>query len=139
MAGPTNPVPQMPSATDRAIRQMETEKKQEKTDKFTGWVFIWTLFAFKIATVIIIIIAASGTAEAWSVVIFTGWAWLGIPVVACSGFVTWRWRLFKARRKRAQLQHQEFETSVLGWSDHHLSEEDRRRLEELKRRRRDNA
>ena len=48
----------------RRLRELEAERKREASDRLTGWTVVWTLFAFKMATIAIIWYAASGSPEA---------------------------------------------------------------------------
>jgi hypothetical protein len=101
---------QQPSSTDRALAQLERERKQESDEKSTVWAFIWTLFTFKIVTVGLIFYAAAGTHESFRVLLATTWFWFLIPAFAIAGPLLFRWRLIKQRRKRESLRQSE-------WSD----------------------
>lgn len=106
MAVPLN-TPSSPDS-ERLLRYLEAERKRETDDRITGWAVVWTLFGFKMGTIAIIWFAAKGSAEANAYIAVTTWYWLGIPIVAMSGLITYRWRLRKARRKVNQLRQSEF-------------------------------
>lgn len=96
----------------RMLQTLEAERKRDAEERITGWTVVWTLFAFKMATVAIIWFAANGSAEANAYLTVTTWYWLAIPVVALSGFITYRLRLRKARKQADMLRRSEFmETS----------------------------
>lgn len=92
---------------------MEAEHKMLADEKFTGWAVIWTLFAFKMATLAIIVYVSwntphAGSSEQLAYIVSTTWYWFFIPLIAFSGFVSWRLRLRKARRQAEQLRQSEF-------------------------------
>src|SRR3712207_4775221 len=63
-------VPMQPaSRTDRILRELEIEHQREADGRSAAWGFLWTLFAFKIATALVIVYAASGTGESVAVVL----------------------------------------------------------------------
>lgn len=126
MAVPLN-TPESPSHSERALRQLVREQKRSTSEKKTAWAVIWTLFAFKIATVGLIWYAARGSSEANPMLIATTWYWMFIPVVAVSGVVAYRWRLYQVRRRRKQLHSSEWMAHQR--EDHEgMSDEDVRRL-----------
>ena len=104
MAVPLN----TPSSSDRALRALEQERKRAADERATAWTVVWTLFAFKMATVAIIWYAASGSREANAYLVATTWYWLLIPAVAVSGVVVFRWRLVRMRRQRRRLHAAEW-------------------------------
>jgi hypothetical protein len=92
---------------------MEAEHKMLADEKFTGWAVIWTLFAFKMATLAVIIYVArstphAGSSEQMAYIVATTWYWFFIPLIAFSGFIGWRLRLRKARKRAEQLKQSEF-------------------------------
>jgi hypothetical protein len=103
---------------DRALKRLEAERKREADGQSAAWVFLWTLFVFKLATVGIIIYAASGSGESLVMVITTTWYWFIIPALALAGPLLVRWRMLKLRRKREQLRASEWdvENVVIGES-----------------------
>lgn len=107
MAIPLN-TPESPSHSERALRELALEQKRSASEKKTAWAVVWTLFTFKIATVGLIWYAASGSSEANDVLIATTWYWMAIPLVAVSGMVAYRWRLYQARRRRKLLHSSEW-------------------------------
>jgi len=112
MAVPSQPI----TPADRALKRLEAERKREADGQSAAWVFLWTLFVFKIATVGIIIYAASGSGESLVMVLATTWYWLIIPALALAGPLLIRWRMLKLRRKRELLQASEWnvENVVIG-------------------------
>jgi hypothetical protein len=96
------------SHSDRALRALERERKEEADGRVTAWAVVWTLFAFKMATVGIIWYAASGSSEANGLLLATTWYWMFIPIVAVSGAVAYRWRLVRMRRQRDRLHTAEW-------------------------------
>jgi hypothetical protein len=112
MAAPSHPI----SPADRALKRLEAERKRDADGQSAAWVFLWTLFVFKMITVGIIIYAASGTGESLVVVLSTTWYWFIIPVLALAGPMLIRWRMIKLRRRREQLRASEWnvDTVVIG-------------------------
>ena len=78
-----------------------------REDKVVVWAFLWTLFAFKMGTVVLIF-WASKTSEAGMILSATTWPWLIIPGFAVAGTVAYRYRLMKVRAKREQLRRAEW-------------------------------
>ena len=83
------------------------EPHPAREDKVVVWAFLWTLFAFKMGTVVLIF-WASKTAEAGYILGATTWPWLVIPGFAVAGTVAYRYRLMKVRAKREQLRRAEW-------------------------------
>lgn len=106
MAVPLN-TPSSPES-ERLLRALEAEQRRNAEERITGWTVVWTLFAFKLGTIIIIWFAANGSAEANAYIVVTSWYWLAVPIVAMSGYIAYRWRLRKARQKVSQLRQSEF-------------------------------
>lgn len=104
MAHPPIPL----TSTERALRMMEREQRRADDERTAAWGFLWTLFAFKIATVLVIWWAATGSGEDFSVIMATTWYWFVIPIAAISGPLLVRWRMLRMRRRRAVLQHSEW-------------------------------
>lgn len=130
-----NPPP--PSYSEQAVERMEAEHKMLADERFTGWAVVWTLFGFKLGTVAIIVILGGRNAEAgsdkwWAYIISTTWYWFFIPLIALSGFVAWRLRLRKARKRAQQLKQSEF-SSVSRTELTPLTEEEKARLRQVRR------
>lgn len=129
--------PPPPSQTEQAVQRMEAERKLFADERFTAWAVVWTLFAFKIGTLAIIVMLGSRNAEAgtdkwWAYLISTTWYWFTIPVVAFSGFVLWRLRLRRARKQARELRRSEF--SLLTATEFGgLTEEEKERLNQVRR------
>lgn len=121
----------------RALRELEFERKRESQERLTGWTVLWTLFAFKMATVGIIWWAASGSTEANAFITVTTWYWLTIPVIAISGFVAYRLRLRNVRKRVQSLRKAEFMEENERHSIHVLTDEEVQKLAALEDRRRD--
>lgn len=98
------------SQTDRALRALARQQKEEADGRATAWAVVWTLFGFKMGTVAIIWYAASGSREANEMLLATTWFWLAVPAIALSGAVAYRWRLMRLRRRRHQLRAAEWMT-----------------------------
>lgn len=136
MAVPTqSPTP--PPYSEQAVRRMEHERQLLADERFMGWAAIWTMFGFKIGTVIVIMwfgrnSAEAGTDKWWAYLISTTWYWFFIPLVALSGFVALRLRLRKARKDAHRLRESEF--SILETpAPEQLTEEEKARLRQLRR------
>lgn len=121
--------------TQRALRILEAERKRDAQEKITGWTVVWTLFAFKMATICIVWWAANGTPEANAFITVTTWYWLSIPAIALSGFVGYRLRLRRVRKRAAQLREAEFAEDETGQEFRILSDEEIRNLMALETRR----
>ena len=85
-----------------------TEEQREKDEKSTVWVFVWTLFVFKIVTLVATLWAASGSLDAAIILIATNWIWLIIPAIAISGPLLYHLRLRRVRRRRAAMVREEW-------------------------------
>lgn len=132
MAVPTQ-TPQPPSYEDQHLRRMEHERQLFADEKTMGWAVVWTLFAFKMATIGVILFVArntrhSGSSEQWAFIAVTTWYWFFIPVVAISGYVAWRLRLRKAKKRAEEMKRSEFGISLDADS---LTEDEKERLRRL--------
>jgi type VI protein secretion system component VasK len=92
-----------------ALERLSAEQKQERDEKATVWAFIWTLFAFKIASVAVLLYWI-GPGEFAYIVGATTWPWLVIPGIALSGPIGYRLRLRRMRKRREALRRAEFST-----------------------------
>lgn len=99
-------IPIEPSGTpiDRHLDHLAQEQKEQDDARKTVWGFIWTLFCFKIATVVLIFYAANASGESFWILFTTTWYWLIIPAVAIAGPLAYQIRIRQVRRKRRQLQ-----------------------------------
>ncbi len=104
MAVPYTPA----SASDRRLKQLEREYREESDARATVWAFLWVLFGFKIVTVGIIWNVAAGSGESLVMIAATTWYWLVIPIGAISGPLLFRWRMIKMRRRREELRRAEW-------------------------------
>ncbi|MEJ7901039.1 MAG: hypothetical protein WKF63_04285 [Thermomicrobiales bacterium] len=104
MAVPYTPA----SASDRRLKQLEREHREESDARATVWAFLWVLFGFKIVTVGIIWYVAAGSGESLVMIAATTWYWLVIPIAAISGPLLFRWRMIKMRRRREELRRAEW-------------------------------
>lgn len=93
---------------ERRLAILEQERKTDSDSKAAIWVFVWTLFAFKIATVTIIWFAARGTHEAQAIILATTWFWFLIPAAAIAGPTMYWRRLRRIRQRRDELRHAEW-------------------------------
>ena len=101
----------MATPGERHLAMRQQERTRDDSGRRTGWAFLWTLFAFKIATLGIVWYAATSTSShEMSFIVATTWYWFLIPIVGLSGPLLYRWRLVQQRRKRAALQHAEWMT-----------------------------
>ena len=87
--------------------EQDIEAARAREERRAVWGFVWVLFAFKIATVVAIVLAARSE-EAVVLVVATTWYWLPIPVVAISGTLLFQYRLRRVRRRREQLRRAEW-------------------------------
>ncbi len=91
--GPAGAILVLPSAA---------EQRRQADERTTVWVFIWTLFTFKMVTVALIYWASQDYA-ATSLLAATTWIWFGVPLLAVSGPLIFRYRLLRVRAKRERL------------------------------------
>jgi hypothetical protein len=84
------------------------EERQKADERSTVWAFLWTLFVFKILTVVAIFWAAGGSSEAGALLSATTWPWLILPGVAIGGPLAYRYRLRRVRARRAALRRAEW-------------------------------
>jgi hypothetical protein len=97
------------SSAARRLAARERERAREEQGRRLAWGFLYTLFAFKIATVLVIWYAASSTRmHDLPFIIATTWYWLLIPVVGIAGRMVYRWRLIQMRRQRHRLKGAEW-------------------------------
>lgn len=99
----------MATVAQRRLADRERELNENREAQKAVWAFLWTLFGLKIATVVIIWIAAtsSGT-HSFAMIAATTWYWFIIPAVAIAGPLLFRWRLLRMRRRREQLRGAEW-------------------------------
>jgi hypothetical protein len=94
---------------DYATRASQAADEREKADeKRTVWVFLWTLFVFKMATVAVIFWAAEGSGEAGALLTATTWPFLFIPGFAIAGPIAYYIRLRRVRARRERLRRAEW-------------------------------
>lgn len=99
----------MASSAARRLAARERERAREEQGRRLAWGFLYTLFAFKIATVLVIWYAASSTRmHDLPFIIATTWYWLLIPAVGIAGRMVYRWRLIQMRRQRERLKGAEW-------------------------------
>lgn len=125
--------PPPPSYEEQHLRRLEAERKLLADEKFTGWAVVWTLFAFKMATVAVIVYIArdsrqAGSSEQMAFIAATTWYWFVIPLVAMSGYVAWQLRLRKARKQAEHYKQSEFSIPV---DTGLLTEDEKERLRRL--------
>jgi len=99
-----------PNQATRSIprTRREIEQQREADEKSTAWAFVWTLFAFKIVTIVATFWAAAGSFEAGMILLATNWFWLLIPAVAFAGPLAFHYRLRKVRRRRLEMVRAEW-------------------------------
>jgi cation transport ATPase len=86
----------------------EAERKREADEKSTAWAFVWTLFVFKIVTILATFWAAAGSLEAGVILLATNWFWMALPVFAIAGPLAFHYRKRKVRRRRAAMVRSEW-------------------------------
>ncbi|HEV2529880.1 MAG TPA: hypothetical protein VGT61_15660 [Thermomicrobiales bacterium] len=100
------PPPVRTTRTTHAYREPKGPPPAE--DKAAVWAFVWTLFAFKMATVGIIMWKNPGYVTN-ILVLVTTWFWFVVPMIALSAPAMFRWRLMKLRKRREALRRSEWE------------------------------
>jgi hypothetical protein len=99
----------MATPGERHLAMREEERRVDESGRRASWAFLWTLFAFKIATVAVIWYAATSTrSHETPFIIATTWYWFAIPILGISGPLLYRWRLVQQRRKREALRGAEW-------------------------------
>lgn len=96
------------AARPAARTPREIEQERAADEKSTVWAFVWTLFAFKIVTVLATFWAAAGSLEAGVILLATNWFYLAVPAIAVAGPLAFRYRLRKARRRRMAMLRAEW-------------------------------
>jgi hypothetical protein len=84
------------------------ERRREADERTTVWVFIWTLFGFKVVTLVATFWAAAGSMDAAIILMATNWFWIAIPMFAIWGPLFFHYRKRKARRRRNALMRSEW-------------------------------
>jgi hypothetical protein len=97
------------NAHSAALKRAEAERKQEADEKAAVWGFVWTLFAFKVITVGVLLVWLDPL-DFVKVASIAIWPFLIIPGVALAGPVGYRWRRRRVRRQLGKLKHAEFST-----------------------------
>jgi hypothetical protein len=90
-----------------ALKRAEAERKREADEKAAVWGFLWTLFAFKIITVGVLLVWIAPD-EFAKVAALATWPFLIIPGAALVGPVGYQVRKRRMRRQRAALERAEF-------------------------------
>lgn len=90
------------------VRTSETLARDENFDGLPVRGFLWTLFFFKMATVVAIFWAAGGSGEAGILLSATTWPWLIIPGIVLFGWLAFHFRLRRMRARRRELQRAEW-------------------------------
>lgn len=89
------------------LAQQDAEAKEEADARQVVHVFLWTLFAFKVATLGVLFYWA-GKQELWAIIGMSAWPWIVIPGIALSGPIGYHMRLRRVRRKREALRRAEW-------------------------------
>jgi hypothetical protein len=92
----------------RKLAMLERERKESEDARQAVWVFLWTLFVFKIVTIAVIWYIAGNTREVQALAFTTTWIWFIIPAAAIGGPVMVRLRMRRLRKRRTQLQQAEW-------------------------------
>ena len=90
------------------VRTEEALTRDEELTNLPVRGFLWTLFFFKIATVIVIFWAAGGSSEASILLSATTWPWLIIPGIGVFGWVVFHFRMRRVRARRQELLRSEW-------------------------------
>lgn len=90
------------------VRTAETLERDENFDGLPVRGFLWTLFVFKIATVVVIFWAAGGSNEAGILLSATTWPWLIIPGIVIFGWLAFHIRMRRVRARREALMRSEW-------------------------------
>jgi hypothetical protein len=99
----------MATSGERRLAAREREVQRDLSGRRAAWAFLWTLFAFKIATVAAIWWAATATHSGdMDFIVATTWYWFLIPLAAIAGPLAFRWRLLQMRRRREKLRGAEW-------------------------------
>lgn len=98
----------MVAVDPRVDVERAAEVRRKNDERSTVWAFVWTLFAFKIVTVIVIFWAAEGSGEAGALLAATTWFFFIVPVIAIAGPLAYFIRLRRVRARREALQRAEW-------------------------------
>ena len=90
------------------VRSSDSSAEEDDFEGIPVRGFLWTLFIFKIATVVAIFWAAGGSSEAGVLLSATGWPWLIIPGIVGFGWIAFHIRLRRVRARRPELQRAEW-------------------------------
>jgi hypothetical protein len=94
------------SLTDQQKR-VDWEGEGNHDEKAVVWTFLWTLFAFKVVT----ILAVLWVTHSWEFVVYflvSTWPFLVIPGIALIGPITFYLRKRRVRNRRTELQRSEW-------------------------------
>ena len=84
-----------------------TPHEPDQDGKAAAVAFLWILFAFKMATVVLIFYHLQ-TAETGLILTATTWYWLPLVGITIAGPLLFRYRLRRVRAKREQLRRAEW-------------------------------
>jgi len=82
-------------------------RPREPEDLGAAWAFLWVLFAFKMATVVLIFWHMR-TFETGMLLTATTWFWIPLIGVLVAGPLLFRYRLLRVRAKRERLRRAEW-------------------------------
>lgn len=94
-------------ATIDAAARHFARPAREDDDRAAVWAFVWTLFAFKMATVVLLLFHMR-TWEAGLVIGATTWYWFPAVGALVAAPLLFRYRLRKVRARRRALLHAEW-------------------------------
>ncbi len=97
----------MPDQRDRSASRRGSEPEPAQDAGAAVWAFLWTLFAFKLATVGLIFWQLS-TFETGVILGATTWYWFPVMGVMAAAPIAFQIRLRKARARRAELLRSEW-------------------------------
>lgn len=92
-----------------ALHRQQVEFERDRDERQMLWIFLWTLFGFKMVSVGVLIWWMEWQTFV-AIVGMTTWPWLIIPGAALAGPVVSKLRMRRIRRKRTALRRAEFES-----------------------------
>jgi hypothetical protein len=96
------------ASTAESEASLSREQKQAQDDKTTVWVFVWTLFVFKIVTLVATFWAAAGSMDAAVILMATNWFWIAFPMFAIWGPLVFYLRKRRVRGRREAMLRAEW-------------------------------
>jgi hypothetical protein len=91
----------------RDLYEVPLDSEDDVSGSFGAWTLVWTLVAMKIATIVIVILAAR-KAEAGTLFAVITWHWLVVLGALLAAPVLFRYRLRRVRSRRESLMRAEW-------------------------------